>query len=344
LIRPLLIACVLSISVPAFAAAPSDEATVEAAKTRYSEGSKLYAKKRYEDARVAFLQSIHLNKRPAAMLMLARTSIKLERWADAHRELEAYLSEVGDVPANVRDVVEAARAEVQSHIGKIRLDVPKGAEVTVDGERVTSFDAPIVVAAGTHKVVVLHREETRTETVDVAVSGTTTVKPSFAPKPMIPAADTRTRPTPAAPPMPAREHEEESTSILAPPETTWPVYVAGAVGLGGLAAAAIFGGLSANSDHAAAVANETLVRTGKSRATCEASQVEAAYVDTCLSLLDNEKLADQHRGMFETALIVGGAGMVLAAGWFFFAPKEKKTSSSAYVVPGLGGASLQGRF
>lgn len=339
------LACIaLLLLVPSMGfARPHDEAVDEAAKARYAEGFRLYSKRRYEEARVAFLQASSLKRRPASLLMLALSSIKLERWLDASRELDAYLAEVGAVPPKLRAIVDGGRREVQSHIGKIRLDVPEGSEVTIDGERIASFDSPVPVVAGPHKVDVLHRDETRSEQVDVAAGATVDVKPSFAPKPLVPAADPRTkyRPEPARAETPATHGDP---SLLAPPATTWPVYVAGAIGVGGLATAAIFGGLRANSAHAVDVANETLVRTGQSRATCEASSVEATYAETCLTLLRNEKLVQQHQQTFQTALIVGGAGMAFALGWFFFATKEHSEKAVLRVMPGLGGASVAGAF
>ncbi|MBX3222609.1 MAG: hypothetical protein KF795_18970 [Labilithrix sp.] len=327
-----------------------DSAVEEAAKARYAEGFRLYTKRRYEEARVAFFQATALKRRPSATLMLALSSLKVGRWLDAARELDAYVSEVGEVPPKLREIVEAGRREAERHIGRLRFDVPEGAEVTVDGERVARLDEPLDVTAGRHVVVVTHRDEKKTETVEAVAGGTVDVKPSFVPKALVPTADTRTRPLP--PKSEDAAAATEGPSLLSPPATTWPVYVAGAIGLGGLATAAIFGGLAANSSHAVDVASETLTRNGQSRATCDQQTIAAPFDGICRTLRKNDQLARDHQGTFGAAAIVGVSATAIAVGWFLLAPKEragKEPESGARVVPwvgrdGGGGATLQGRF
>ena len=325
-----------------------DDAVEAAAKTRYSEGLRLYSKKRYDEARVAFLQANMLKRRPAATLMLGLASLKVGRWVEAARELDAYAAEAGNLPAKLRDLVDAARREARSHLGRLRFDVPEGAEITIDDQPVANVREPVDVAAGKHTVVVTHRGEKKTEIVDAVEDTTVEVKPAFVPKALVPTADTRTRPT--LPPKP-ESTQEAGTSILSPPETTWPVYVLGGIGLGGLASAAIFGGLTLNSNHAVDVSRETLVRDGQSLATCKARPVEARYDDICETLRKNEELARSHQGIFTASAVVGISATAIAFGWFLFAPKERgdaPPSGRTRVVPwvglGNGGATVEGRF
>ena len=68
-----LVAFTATLAPPSAFAAPRassskevDESAVDAAaKTRYTEGLRLYAKRRYEEARVAFFQANALKRRPA---------------------------------------------------------------------------------------------------------------------------------------------------------------------------------------------------------------------------------------------------------------------------------------
>lgn len=325
-----------------------DSAVGTAAKLRYAEGMRLYTKRKYEEARVAFFQANALKRRPATVLMLGLTAVKLGRWLDAVRELDAYAAEVGDLPPKLREVIESARREAKSHVGRVHLDVPEGSEVTIDDEAVANLREPIDVVAGKHTIVIKHRDEKKTQVVEVFPESTLEVKPAFVPKALIPTADTRTRPT--LPPRP-ESTQETQTSLLAPPQTTWPVYVLGAVGLGGLATAAIFGGLTANSNHAVDVSTQTLLRNGKSTATCSAAPVEIPYGDVCETLQKNERLARTHQSVFLASATLGASATTIAFIWFFFAPKahdENAPAAVTRVVPwgglGSGGATLERRF
>lgn len=353
---------------------PSDTAVEEAAKARYTEGLRLYNKRRYEEARAAFLQSTALKRRPAATLMLAQSCLKAGRWLEASRAFDAYLAEVGgssELPPKLRDIVENGRRDTRARLGRMRFDVPEGSEVTIDGERVSGpLDAPIDVMPGSHTVTVGHRDEKKTETVEVSQGATVDVKPAFVPKPLVPTSDTRTRPTPSPPPRRATDTSETTPetsgpSLLAPPETIWPVYVAGVIGLGGLAAAAIFGGLHANSSHGVEVATQTLTRNGKSVQSCASGtgwatadgqaepDEQAKYSETCISLAKNERLARDHQQNFGISLAVGLSGTAIAAAWYLVAAKERgekpTTEGKPLVIPwaspgGGGGATVQGRF
>jgi hypothetical protein len=315
-------------------ATPDDTAMEEAAKARYLEGIRLFKKRKWEEARAAFLQANALKKRPAATLMLAQSSLGAGRWLEAAREFDAYLAEAGEIPQKVNDLVENGRREARAHLGRIRLDIPEGAEVTIDGERVALPEAPVDVMPGQHTVVVTHREEKKTLTVDAVPGTTVEAKPSFIPKALVPTETTRSRPKP--PPPPSREEQEsgQTASILAPPATTWPVYAAGVIGLGGLATAAILGGLQANASHTVDVATETLTRNGKRIGSCTSGTGWATadgqneddekkkYEETCLTLQRNEQAARDRESALGLSLIIGLSATALAAGWFFLAPKE----------------------
>lgn len=348
-----------------------EEAAIEeAAKARYAEGLKLYAKKRYEEARVAFVQASALKKRPASTFMLAQCSLQAGRYLEALKTFDAYVAEVdGDVPPKMKPVLDDGRANAKAHLGRVRFDVPSGSEVTIDGEKVASLEEPVDVMPGKHAIVITHRGEKKTEQIEATAGATVSVKPVFIPKALVPTADTRTRPTPgnaastnasASSASSASSSSESGSSILAPPQTTWPVYVAGAVGLGGLAAAAIFGGLAANSSHASEVARETLIRTGRKTSICDGPD-RAQVSDVCVTIEHNDSVARGHKAVFQTSLIVGISGTAIAIGWFVFAPKEGSAErpaptppakdavlKSTRVTPWLGlesgGISMEGRF
>lgn len=156
-------------------------------------------------------------------------------------------------------------------------------------------------------------------------------------------------PTTAAQPAPAPPPEKSETSVFSPPAIVWPVYVLGAIGIGGLGTAAVFGGLHANASHGLDVSTQALVRNGQTPATCDARPVEVYYAEICAHLGKNRRLAESHESIFVPALIVGVSATALAIGWFFLAPKPKVEKGSATrVVPWMGvsggGATVEGRF
>lgn len=319
------------------APASADDAVEAAAKARYAKGVKLYAQGRYEEARVEFLQASTLTKHISVKVGLGLASARVGRWVDALHAYEG-IDETNLNPKQ-REALESGRREARGHVGRLKFEVPDGAEVTIDGKRADhDVRDPLDVAIGKHAVVVKHHDETREMTVDVAPEATADVKASFVPTPIAPV-ESRPRPMPVR----ADVGSETTSSILSPPETTWPVYVFGAVGVAGLATAAVFGSLAANSRVAVDVTGQTLIRNGQTRDTCAARPVDPLYVGICAKLEQGERLANAHQTVFITSVLVGASATALAVGWFFFAPKGE-AKASARIVPTLGGATIEGRF
>ena len=153
----------VTLSAPALAAGP-DQAVDDAAKARYAEGVKLYNRKKYEEARAAFLQAIALKKRPAAVMMLAESALKSGRWLEAMKNFDEFTAIAGDVPQKLKDLVENGKKEARAHLGRMTFDVPEGAEVSVDGEKLAEVK-PIDVAVGTHTIVVKVKDNAGNERV-----------------------------------------------------------------------------------------------------------------------------------------------------------------------------------
>jgi hypothetical protein len=346
------------VSSGAFSA--GDSAIEDAAKARYSEGVKLYNKHKYEEARAAFLQAIALKKRPAAVMMLAQSALKSGRWIEAAKSFEEFVSLAGEIPPKLQRLVDEGQKEARSHIGQFHFDVPDSAEVTVDGAAVDPTKN-LDVGVGTHVITVAYKDEKKQTELDVAAGKVTEVRPSFIPKPIIPK-DTRTRPKEVEPPPPAAT--PESPSILAPPATTWPVFVLGAIGVGGLGTAAVFGGLAANASHSADVADQTIARNAKPGATCsdpDSFKDDSKgvtfddFASTCSTRSRSQRFAESEQSVFQASLIVGLVGFAGAVTWFLIAPKEgaqsqekPASSETPLVIPWAstsgGGLMTQGRF
>ncbi|MBX3189316.1 MAG: hypothetical protein KF819_19995 [Labilithrix sp.] len=330
---PLLVTAALLMAPASALASPKLEA----------EGLRLYHKKRYDEACAAFREARTraVERRASLTLLLAGCSFKAGRPLATLRYLDEYESEVADPPPKTRELVDATRRAARAQTARVRVVAPEGAVVTIDGRRASAAsDGAFDVTPGTHTIAVTVGAETASEAIDAEAGSVVEVRPmrDAAPKDVDESRDDHEREPPAAA---SQAPHAESASLLSPPTTTWPVYVAGAIGLTSLTAAAIIGGMSANADLSVEVAEGALARAQVPRSRCEAPTPDVA--DACASLRRNERLSRDLDGAVTTSLIVGITGMTLAAGWYFFAPKER-TSITPWIGAGVGGASLAGRF
>lgn len=352
------LAAVMLLGSAPLAAAPApakgDAALAEASKARYTEGLKLYQKKKYEQARASFLQSYALDKKPAALLMLAQCSLKLGRPMEALKYYDQFVDEGGEPSGKVKDLVDAGRRDARKLLGHVSVVAPDGAEVKVDDEPAgkTPLAQPLDVLPGKHTVKVTLGEDEKVEKIDTPAGVTMEVKLVAKPRaPGPPPPPKLKAPTPITPASKGADGGE-SPSIFAPPETVWPVYAAGAVGIVGLSMAAIFAGLRANSQQAIEVADGALSRANTNRSRCSDPTVGTPFEETCITLQKNLSATEDQKKAAMVGLAVGITGIGLAVAWYFFAPKDRGSPESdasnvklnPYVGPEGGGAAVGGSF
>jgi tetratricopeptide (TPR) repeat protein len=154
-----LTALAIGISLPLFAAsAPAQEkdAVVEMARKRFAEGVKYFDQKRYEEARVAFMQAYALKRHPALLLNLGLSEVRSGHPLEASRHFSAYLKESPNASAAERSEAEKGLAAARTKLGRIQITVNvAGAEVLVDGESVgqSPLAEPVDALPGTRSVV-----------------------------------------------------------------------------------------------------------------------------------------------------------------------------------------------
>lgn len=332
----------------------NDPAIAEASKARYTEGLKLYQKKKYEQARASFLQSYALDKKPAALLMLGQCSLKLGHPMEALEYYRQFVDEGGEPTGKVRDLVETGRRDARKLLAHVAVVAPDGAEVKIDDQPAgkTPLAQPLDMLPGKHTIKVTLGDDERIDKVDLPAGATLEVKLVAKPRAAGPPPPPKLKaPTPIAPVKPGSS-EADSPSVFAPPETVWPVYAAGIVGLAGFTTAAIFAGLRANSQQAIDVSDATLVRQNLGRAQCNAPTAGTPIEETCITLKKNLDITDSQRKAAMTGLVVGGVGIGLAVAWYFLAPKDRGSPDAdadnvkftPYVGPEGGGAALGGKF
>jgi hypothetical protein len=313
----------------------SSPAVTEAARTRFNEGVKLYGKKKYDQALAAFLQAYALTKNPAVLINLGLTSLKMGSPLQAERYFDKFQKEAKDPTPDQRTRVQTGIAEARKSLGAVEVTAPEGAELSVDGDPAgrAPLPSPIEVLPGRHEVSSTTTSGTKVETVLVSVGATVKVRltaqrPSPPPNAVLePERGTSAGASEGAARLTA---EGKTANFFSPPETSWPVYVAGAVGLASFTAAIVLGGIGANAERNTSNATAALVRNGKSPDACAdpASANDPTIAGTCSTLHSGQRTSADTKQPLVVTLAVGAGATVFALGWYFFASKTHSATDA----------------
>jgi hypothetical protein len=238
-----------TLGVRAAAAAGADPAAATAkqkndAQKRFDKGRELAAANRFPEALAEFQASFEIVASPNTHFSIARTLANMGQLGDAYTEFGKTIVEArAAAPKDKRytqtaDASDAEQRELRGKVGFVVLSVAHGENATVKiGEREVdraSMAGPIAVTPGPVNVVVSSGgvEVTR-QSLNVAVGDTKSV-----------ALDAEPRPT-DRPAAPETEQRAEPTVVV---DTSsgglrTAAYVAGGVGVAGLATFAIFGAM-----------------------------------------------------------------------------------------------------
>lgn len=147
----------------------ANEKQLEQGKELYAKGVEALEAGKNEDAAKRFRESFELVASPNSRLMLARALIKLERFDDAYRELEATLALAKDLARGAdkyQKTVDSAQDELDALRKKLAfVTVEPGVRVTLDGEelKASEWNKEVPVKPGTVEV---HLEHTDGRTSD----------------------------------------------------------------------------------------------------------------------------------------------------------------------------------
>lgn len=357
--------------MPHVAHAEDDPVTTQA-RARFKEGVDFFDKGQFENARLAFLQAYALKKHPAVLLNLAQSSAKSGHPLEASQYFKQYLKEATTATPAQRADAESGLAEVQKKIGRIEIVAPAGTDITLDDKDrlgTSPFSEAFDVEPGPHTL------KSSTETVRVTAAagqkvqakfGGGTAAPVVAPVPAAP--EPTPEPTVAPPPAApiADEGTVKHTNVFAPPENMTPVYVGLGVGVAGLVSAIVFAAFRSDAQSKAdTVANQ--IRSAATNSgldpsglcnTTDASQ-QARFGGACATLRDNNDKVNTNTTIANVSLVVMGAGVLFAGGWYLFSPKkgEQKTEGAPppaaarptvkitpYAGAGQGGLTVFGSF
>ena len=254
----LALAAGLFVSAPAWARGVAvDDATAaqrSAVEKKLSEGKKLLAKGKFDEAIALFRQAHDIVQSPEATLMIARARRDTGELVAAHADYLTALDEA-ETAAKADPKYESTRAAVRKDLedlegvlGKLVIKLvyaPKGTEVTVDGQPIDAakLASPLLVAPGSMDVVATAPDgdvSRRQATVNAGQSAT--VELAFQRKGE-PATFFAGEPGEPGEPQGDETPNTEDISDSGGGSNTL-AYVAGGVGVAGLATFAVLGSLA----------------------------------------------------------------------------------------------------
>jgi len=316
LIRPALIAAMVCTTVPVFAVGVTPEQATaiqrEQAQARFARGRTHFEKKQLEPALTEFRASHDIVSSPNTRLMIARCLREMNRYVEAYAELGRTAIEARELERTDRryqqaaDAADAERKDLEPKLGFVTLEVRNAGpetEVRIAGEQIrrAAWSEPAPLMPGDSEVEV-------TTPGQPPIKKTVTVAAGERKSLAVDASEGSAQKQGAAT---GGLKLDSSTSTR-----TW-AYVAGGVGVAGLATFGIFG-LMTRSTH------EDL------QTTCPASVCPPSAQDD----IDKGK---QQQLIANIGLGVGIVGLATGVTLFALSKPGKKSSTALVVTPGYVG-------
>ena len=297
---------------------------IEQARTRFLKGKTLFAQKKYDDALAEFRASLEIVESPNTHLYVARTLREKGNLVEAYVEFgrtEVAANELSVEDPRYKKAGEAAtqeRNDLAKRLGFVSLTVKNAGpdtKITIAGEELkrAGWDTPAPVMPGTTEITLETPGKApfkKSVTLDAGGKTTLDLDANEAPS-------TESAPPPPPPPP------VETTTSSSPNLRTW-AYVAGAVGVVGLATFTI-AGLKSNS-----IYNDLKNSCGSGP--CPASRS------------DDVSSGKRWQTIANIGLVVGVIGV--ATGVTLFVVSKPKTEGGATTQVGVSptGVFLQGSF
>lgn len=336
-VAAILSCCLLSTSLSLAAGVAPDKANkeqLEAAQRTFQTADGHYDAKRYEEAITAFRASYDIVASPNSRLMIARSMREAGRLTEAWAELEGTIADA-DAAAKADDKYESTAKAAREDLKKLESQVARvqfersgfSSPVSVNGKPVPEalLAGPVALAPGKATVTAKRADgsEARVE-VELKAGESRRVQLDLA------AAAPAAPPTPppkAPPPKPEPAPEPEASS--GPGLRTW-AFVAGGVGVVGLATFGVFGAM--NNSKFSALEDD-----------CEGGRCPSSSQDD----IDAGK---RYQTIANIGLAVGVVGLGTGAALFILGGDsgKKEGAKSAHFRPelrvGPGNLSFGGRF
>jgi len=203
---------------PAPAPAPEPDDLTKLARAKFMEGVAAFDAKKYNEARIAFLQAYALKRHPAVLLNLGQSELRLGMVEDGGNHLQQFLREHKDASEDQKTSAREGIKEAQKRTGFAIIIVNvDGAELAIDNAPIGTSPLldPYFVKPGKHELRATKDGGTATTSftatrgsvtpVNIAVAGAATPAPTPAPGPTPMPAPAQPAPAPmpgAMPPYP----------------------------------------------------------------------------------------------------------------------------------------------
>jgi hypothetical protein len=274
-----------------------------------------WAAGKHEEARLKYVQAYAVLKFPGVLFNLARAEMTVGHDVEAYKLFRDFLK----MPQTDLDRSMLARKYYGELAKKVSLvtvtsQTPKGTKVIIDGVDAgeTPLAEPIVVAAGTHDIVLRYADKEKKSPVSCPLSQTVTVELEVKEDPKVP----------IAPP---------GEKAVYP---SWvPTIVLGGVGVAGIAVGSVLGALSSSqNDELKSLSATNPCRAGSGVACAELED----KASSASGLGTGSVIGYVGGGVFLGAAIVTA---VVMKPW-----QARVKETKVQLVPGLGGGALVGTF
>jgi hypothetical protein len=303
--------------------ARGDTDAVQEAEKRYQEGVRLFAQKRFGEARTRFLEACAADRTQNCVKNLAMTEEELGLWDQAATHWREFVDDprAQTDPDNARHMDDFRARGARARVRCVELDIvaPPGTLISIDDQEVGRAPLPrsIFVTPGAHRIMGRagdQRDEKRvtesagvTDRIQLAITATSD-----------------------GPPPPTREE----TRMMPPPTASLVLAGVGLVGIG-LGAGFGIASSSAKSDLDSGARGANGV--------CGASSLDPV----CVKANDQRNTANTMGTAAVVGYVAGGAALAGAVVWWLLAPRKVRVQG-ALVAPWAdhagAGLTFRGRF
>lgn len=299
-----------------------------------------FDKKDFEGARLAFLQAYAVLNKTDILFNLAYSELKTGHEVDALRHLEQYASDP-NADADVRKkFLPGLLEQARKATGHVRLELPPGASVRLDGQPVQ----PELLGAGTVHVTVGHHTfegmlGSHTQKIEVEARPGEVNPVRFdqlveQPLPVPSASSSSSVPVPVP-------SASSSASPVHPEPDFWN---------GRRAAGAVVAGVAIASFGVALASSLVAASKGDDAATFRSSNGGACFTLQSAACLQYGSIVDSRNTALdvEHGFLIGGAVLGVAGAVLLLWPRSSESSSQAWIAPSVGpreaGLRVQGSF
>ncbi len=287
--------------------ARADTDAVQEAEKRYQEGVRLFAQKRFAEARTRFLEACAADRTQNCVKNLAMTEEELGLWDQAATHWREFVddSRAQTDPDNARHMDDFRARGARARVRCVELDIvaPPGTVISIDDQEIGRAPLPrtIFVTSGVHRIVGRAGDQRDEKRVTENAGGTDRIQ-------------LKTPPGPGPPDGPPPPTHEESR-MMPPPTGSLVLAGIGLVGIGlGVGLGVVSSSAKSDLEAGAKGANGS----------CGATSADPI----CVKANDQRSTANTMGTASVIGYVAGGAALAGAVVWWLVAPRKVRVQGS----------------